>query len=364
MKTMYHAKKAMTIAALMSAACALAFDDVQVTYRGRVRENGAAPTVQTVSMTFRLYAKRQDARPTWTMEIPEVRIDTNGLFQVALRGAGRAETIDAGNAGRIGVDLIATFLPDDVVDGLYKACERAGLAVANLTLEPIAAIEIAIPEKFRMLNLALVDVGAGTSDICITDDGTIIAYGMLPIAGDHLTEVIARHCLVDFNTGDDIKVRASKEEVVKYTDIMGLDKSLTSKEILAVAAPAVDDMAKQVSDEIRRLNGGEPVSAVFIVGGGGKIEGYAEAIAKYMELPEERVALRGEEVMRDIIFMSNDGIERDSRMVTPLGICMSYYASNNNFIFVFNTIIKNICNITTNIIIFTILFINEMIFKH
>ena len=242
--------------------------------------------------------------------------------------------LEGHDAGRIGVDLIATFLPDDVVDGLYKACERAGLAVANLTLEPIAAIEIAIPEKFRMLNLALVDVGAGTSDICITDDGTIIAYGMLPIAGDHLTEVIARHCLVDFNTGDDIKVRASKEEVVKYTDIMGLDKSLTSKEILAVAAPAVDDMAKQVSDEIRRLNGGEPVSAVFIVGGGGKIEGYAEAIAKYMELPEERVALRGEEVMRDIIFMSNDGIERDSRMVTPLGICMSYYASNNNFVFV------------------------------
>ena len=105
MKTMYHAKKAMTIAALMSAACALAFDDVQVTYRGRVRENGAAPTVQTVSMTFRLYAKRQDARPTWTMEIPEVRIDTNGLFQVALRGAGLAETIDAGNAGWIGVAI-------------------------------------------------------------------------------------------------------------------------------------------------------------------------------------------------------------------------------------------------------------------
>ncbi len=105
MKTMYHAKKAMTIAALMSAACALAFDDVQVTYRGRVRENGAAPTVQTVSMTFRLYAKRQDARPTWTMEIPEVRIDTNGLFQVALRGAGLAEVIDAGNAGWIGVAI-------------------------------------------------------------------------------------------------------------------------------------------------------------------------------------------------------------------------------------------------------------------
>ncbi len=242
--------------------------------------------------------------------------------------------LEGHDAGRVSVDLIATFLPDDVVDGLYKACERAGLTVANLTLEPIAAIEVAIPEKFRMLNLALIDVGAGTSDICITDDGTIIAYGMLPVAGDHLTEVIAKHCLVDFNTGDDIKIRASKEKKVSYTDIMGLDKEVDAAEILSVAKPAVEEMADQVTKEILRLNGGEPVSAIFIVGGGGKIPGYAQAVAKSMGLPDERVALRGEEVMKEIVFMSNDGIERDSRMVTPLGICMSYYASSNNFVFV------------------------------
>lgn len=242
--------------------------------------------------------------------------------------------LEGHDAGRVGVDLIATFLPDDVVDGLYKACERAGLTVANLTLEPIAAIEVAIPEKFRMLNLALIDVGAGTSDICITNDGAIVAYGMLAVAGDHLTEVVARHCLVDFQTGDEIKISASLKNKVSYTDIMGLDKSITSKELYNVLQPTVDEMAKQVTDEIRRLNGDKPVSAIFIVGGGGKIPGYTEAVARYMGLPAERVALRGEEVMKDIIFMQNDGIERDSRLVTPLGICMSYFASNNNFVFV------------------------------
>ncbi len=51
-----------------------------------------------------------------------------------------------------------------------------------MTLEPIAAINVAIPEAFRMLNIALVDVGAGTSDISITRDGSIIAYGMIPFA--------------------------------------------------------------------------------------------------------------------------------------------------------------------------------------
>ena len=53
-------------------------------------------------------------------------------------------------AKTISTDLIATFLPDDVVDGLYRAVEIAGLNVVNLTLEPIAAMQVAIPEKFRM----------------------------------------------------------------------------------------------------------------------------------------------------------------------------------------------------------------------
>ncbi len=58
------------------------------------------------------------------------------------------------------------------------------------------------------------------------------------------------------------------------------------------------------------------------------------AISKNMEIAEERVALRGEEVMKDIIFMNHDNIARDSLMVTPLGICYSYYEEANNFVFV------------------------------
>ena len=242
--------------------------------------------------------------------------------------------LEGHNAGKVSVELIATFLPDDCVDGLYKACERAELNVANLTLEPIAAMMVAIPDRFRMLNLALIDVGAGTSDICVTDDGSITAYGMLPIAGDDITEIIAQHCLVDFNSADEIKIAASHNDRVEYIDIMGLRKTITAKEIARIIKPQVDDMAKKAVDEIKRLNGDKPVSAVFVVGGGGCVPGYTKAIAKEMDIPEERVALRGEEVMKNITFLNNDGIERDSLLVTPLGICISYYEEANNFIFV------------------------------
>ena len=242
--------------------------------------------------------------------------------------------LEGHNGGKVKVELIATFLPDDVVDGLYKACERAELSVANLTLEPIAAIMVAIPEKFRLLNLALIDVGAGTSDICVTDGGTITAYGMIPAAGDNLTEAIARHCLVDFNTADKIKIDASTHETVTYTDIMGLDKTISKEEVDTSLKPLVDQMAEQVTKEIKRLNGDRPVSAVFVVGGGGCVKGYTEAIAKNMDISEERVALRGEEVMKDFEFLNAGDTARDSLMVTPLGICMSYYEDTNNFVFV------------------------------
>ncbi|MCM1087682.1 MAG: rod shape-determining protein [Muribaculaceae bacterium] len=234
----------------------------------------------------------------------------------------------------IGADIIATFLPDDVVDGLYKAVGLAGLEVANLTLEPIAAIQVAIPEMYRMLNIALVDVGAGTSDISITKDGSIIAYGMIPIAGDSLTEVVAKHCLVDFKTAESIKREAEEKESIEYKDIMGLSQTISREKILEVAAPVLEDMAKQVSDKIKELNGGKSVSAVFVVGGGGKLQGYTQKLAEELDIQKERVAVRGEEVMQQIVFYEEDA-KKDSLMVTPIGICLSFYEQSNNFVFIY-----------------------------
>ena len=79
-----------------------------------------------------------------------------------------------------------------------------------LTLEPIAAINVLIPPSMRRLNVALVDIGAGTSDIAITDAGTVIAYGMVPIAGDEVTEAISDHYLLDFPIGRKSKTRTAK----------------------------------------------------------------------------------------------------------------------------------------------------------
>ena len=242
--------------------------------------------------------------------------------------------LEGHKASKISVEIIATFLPDEVIDGLYAAVEKAGLTVQSLTLEPIAAMLVAIPENFRLLNIALVDVGAGTSDICITRDGSVIGYGMIPMAGDMLTETIAKKRLVDYNSAERIKLETStRKKTITYTDIMGLKQKADREAVLNDIRAEIDTMAVAVAKQITDLNGGKPVSAVFVVGGGGKIGGFTEKLAEELQVPKERVALRGEEVLSFVTFLQ-EGIKKDSLLVTPIGICLNYYEQRNNVIFV------------------------------
>lgn len=243
--------------------------------------------------------------------------------------------LEGHKAEKIGVELIATFLPEEVVDGLYQAVEYAGLHVASLTLEPIAAMNVAIPEQYRLLNIGLIDVGAGTSDICLTKDGSIIAYGMIPLAGDEITEVIAKTYLVDFNTAEQIKVEASdkKEGIVEFRDIMGLTQKIPAEQILKDSESVIDKMADAAAQKIIELNGNRPVNAVFVVGGGGKMASYTQKVAEHLGIMAERVAVRGEEVLGSISF-DIDGFKKDSLYVTPIGICTNYYTQKNSFMFV------------------------------
>lgn len=241
--------------------------------------------------------------------------------------------LEGHKSSKISTELIATFLPEEVIDGLYQAVERAGLYVANLTLEPIAAINVAIPERFRLLNIALVDVGAGTSDICITKDGSIIAYGMIPYAGDELTEQIAKQYLTDFATAEKVKINCGRKKTITFKDIMGISHKEDTKSVVVGIEDTICMITKSIADKIKELNGGKPVSAVFVVGGGGKILKFTDTLAEYLTIPRERVALRGAEVLNEVEFLQPK-IKKDSLMVTPIGICLNFYEQKNNFIFV------------------------------
>ncbi|MFL0252303.1 cell division protein FtsA [Clostridium neuense] len=216
-------------------------------------------------------------------------------------------------------EVIATFLPRSVVDSLYTVIKKVGLNVCNLTLEPIAAMEAAVPKNLRLLNIALVDIGAGTSDIAISSKDTISAYGMVPIAGDEVTEIIAQNYLVDFNTAEIIKRKCTADNEIKYTDVLGIEGMVKGEEVIKVVRPTVEKLTEEISKRIIELNGGKSPNALFLVGGGAHTPLVKELIAEKLGLQVQRVAIKGREAVTDCICADNS---LESTGVTVLGIAL------------------------------------------
>lgn len=219
---------------------------------------------------------------------------------------------------KVKVELIAAFLPNVVVESLYSVMDMNKLEVTSLTLEPIAAMNVIIPPEVRLINIALVDIGAGTSDIAISQNGSIVAYAMSTVAGDEITEEIIRSYIVDFETAEKMKISASKNESIKFTDILGFEKTVTAEDFYKSLEPAVGSLAANISESITNANGGQSPAAVFLVGGGSLVPELASVVAEKLSIPKERVAVGGKNAYKNIN-LGKTGIG-GPEYVTPIGI--------------------------------------------
>ena len=148
---------------------------------------------------------------------------------------------------QIKVDLIATFLPSEVVESLYMTMNKIGLEVASITLEPIAAINAAIPANLRLLNLVMVDIGAGTSDIAACTDGSVTGYTMATVAGDEITETIMKEYLVDFKTAEAMKIQIHQKDEIPFTDILGFERTVTQEALLQSIQGTSDLLCREIA---------------------------------------------------------------------------------------------------------------------
>lgn len=221
---------------------------------------------------------------------------------------------------RAEVDVVATFLPGEVVESLYAAMHAAGLQITSMTLEPIAAMNAAIPAELRLLNLALVDIGAGTTDIAVCRSGSVVGYTMATIAGDEITETIMRACLVDFSTAEQIKRGIREGKSTTYQDILGLENSISYEEAVGLIREPLERLAQAIAKQVVEVNTAVP-SAVFLAGGGSKLCGLREAVADSLGMDERRVAIAGNNFDKSAV---SDTVDlQNPEFTTPLGIAIS-----------------------------------------
>ena len=228
-------------------------------------------------------------------------------------------TLKDHNGQQLEAEVVATFLPSEVVESLYTVMETAGLEVASLTLEPIAALNAVIPADLRLLNLVLADIGAGTTDIAICRDGAVVGYTMATTAGDEITETLMRRFLIDFATAERMKMQLN-EATVSYRDILGLEQSVAGSEIQETLKSAAKALAQEIAQRVTGINGAPP-SAMFLAGGGSKLLGLRELVAQELGMDERRVALAGNNY--DISAFSREYELNDPEFATPLGIAVS-----------------------------------------
>ena len=221
---------------------------------------------------------------------------------------------------RAEAEVVATFLPGEVVESLYAAMRAAGLQVASMTLEPIAAMNAAIPSELRLLNLALVDIGAGTTDIAICRSGSVVGYTMVTIAGDEITEAIMRAFLVDFATAEAMKRGMAPGEPVVYKDILGLENTVSYEELFGAIQEPMDRLAQAIAKQVMEVNTTAP-SALFLAGGGSKLGGLLEKVAENLGMDKRRVATAGnnfdKSAFSEVLNLENP------EFTTPLGIAVS-----------------------------------------
>ena len=218
----------------------------------------------------------------------------------------------------LAVEVLATFLPGTVVDSLEGALAYAGLEMAGLTLEPIAALEALVPDTMRHLNLVLIDIGAGTSDIAMTGEGTVQAYAMVPEAGDAITEVIANELLLDFAVAEQAKRAVSLGGSTVVENVLGETVELTAPMLKEITQDATRRLAARIAAEIHQWRTAPP-AAVLLVGGGSQTPGLVEALAAALDMPTARVSIRDRRAVR----AATGGEElQGPDVITALGIAL------------------------------------------
>jgi hypothetical protein len=208
--------------------------------------------------------------------------------------------------------------------------KNVGLQLLNITLEPISAIDAIIPADMRKLNILLVDIGAGTSDLALTKEGVVFAYGMVPEAGDEITERISEILLADFSSAERIKRSLQTAKAVEYEDIWGRRKSFNLQNLKQGLIPSVKRLAKAITRVALDLNGGIP-QAIVLVGGGSLTFNLIPELSDSFGISLDSIGIRLPAAIKEI--KDTTGKLTGPEAVTPIGIAlMTAGASGLRFI--------------------------------
>ena len=184
------------------------------------------------------------------------------------------------------------------VQNVVRSVNRAGLAVQDIVLEPLASAEAVLLADEKELGVVLVDIGGGTTDVALYREGAVWHTVILPLGGDHISNDIAVGLRTPAADAEDLKRRhgcaltalVSAEETIDVPSVGGRKARQLSRQILSeIIQPRVEEIFTLVARDLAKAGFRDAAPAGVVVTGGTSIlEGVPEVAERVFDLPVRR----------------------------------------------------------------------------
>jgi len=181
------------------------------------------------------------------------------------------------------------------VHNIIKSCNRAGLEVKDIVLEPFASsLSVLTPEE-QELGVALVDLGGGTSDLVIFLDGSIWHTSVLALGGNNISNDISVGIRTPISEAERIKIKygcaktalVRDDETIEVPSVGGREPRILSRQILSeIIEPRVEELFSLIKREIVKTGYEDIIaSGLVVTGGTALMDGVVEVAEEVMQLP-------------------------------------------------------------------------------
>ncbi|MCU0370029.1 MAG: cell division protein FtsA [Bacteroidales bacterium] len=186
---------------------------------------------------------------------------------------------------------------------IYKCVRKAGLEVVDLILEPIASADSVLSEEEKEAGVVLVDIGGGTTDIAIFQDGIIRHTSVIPFGGEILTEDVKEGCSIIRKHAEELKIKfgsalASEnrdDEVVAIPGLRGRQpKEITLKNLASIIQARMEEIIEHVYYEIKNSGYEKKLIAGIVLTGGGALLRHLSQLTEFMTGMDTRIGYPNE----------------------------------------------------------------------
>ncbi len=208
---------------------------------------------------------------------------------------------------------------------IYKCVEKAGLEVSDLTIEPLASADAVLSDEEKEAGVVLVDIGGGTTDVAIFQDGIIRHTAVIPFGGNVITEDIKEGCTIIKSQAELLKIKfgsalASENQENEIVSIPGLrgrpHKEISVKNLSAIIQARMEEIVEHVFYEIKNSGYEKKLIAGIVITGGGAQLKHVTQLVEYITGMDSRIGYPNEHLAK-----SNEDIT-NPMFATSVGLIM------------------------------------------